>query len=70
MPKYRRLTTEERLRAVFLAETGASLRKIARELKATPMGIKKIIKISKLVQQLIRGDLEDQRKQLHTLTEC
>lgn len=43
MPKYRRLTTEERLRAVFLAETGASLRKIARELKATPMGIKKII---------------------------
>ncbi|XP_065640447.1 transposable element Tcb2 transposase [Hydra vulgaris] len=43
MPKYRQLTTEERLRAVFLAEKGASLRKIARELKATPMGIKEII---------------------------
>ena len=44
MVKYRHLSQEERLRAVFMAENGESYSKIATILGSTASGIRKIVK--------------------------
>lgn len=43
MPRYRRLTYEERLKIIFMVERGDSYSKIAKEMSTTPGAISKII---------------------------